>query len=82
MFTAADLSGQPAPGATVAEADCAVDVSLNKFCYQLHDRVDGDSASAKLAGQQAIYIFPLWFCSFFFCSRRFTKVVDCPSQSF
>jgi len=45
--------------------------SLNKLCLPVHDRVDGDSAQQKLAGNSAIYIFPLCVLSFFFSLRAF-----------
>ena len=59
MFPAADLSGQPAPGASTGDALAAVErLAKANSAYQFHDRVDGDRAPAKARRQQRDLHFP------------------------
>ncbi len=60
MFTAADLSGQPAPGASTGDALAAVD-RLARQTLPTSFTTDWTEIALqqKLAGNSAIYIFPL-----------------------
>src|SRR2546423_15720062 len=60
MFTAADLSGQPAPGASSGEALTAVERLAKQILPTSFTTEWTEIAlQQKLAGNSAIYIFPL-----------------------
>ena len=60
MFTAADLSGQPAPGASTGDALTAVDRLAKQILPTSFTTEWTEIAlQQKLAGNSAIYIFPL-----------------------
>src|SRR5439155_1353856 len=69
MFTAADLSGQPAPGASTGDALTAVDRLAKQILPTSFTTEWTEIAlQQKLAGNSAIYIFPL--CVLFVFLRR------------